>query len=66
MRNSQIEPAKIDEYILSIPREEWERESGPEKHGVRLPLVFDSVEEELNVLGCVSLLLSLSRTGKHV
>ncbi|BGP33589.1 hypothetical protein JCM10296v2_005393 [Rhodotorula toruloides] len=55
-----IDPAKIDEYILSVPQEEWERESSLEKHGVRLPLVFDSVEEELNVLGILALLNFLS------
>ncbi|BGO95574.1 hypothetical protein NBRC10512_007831 [Rhodotorula toruloides] len=55
-----IEPAKIDEYIQSVPQEDWERESGPEKHGVRLPLVFDSVEEELDVLGTLGLLNFLS------
>ncbi|BGP32088.1 hypothetical protein JCM10296v2_003867 [Rhodotorula toruloides] len=57
---STIDPAKIDEYILSVPQVHWERESGPEKYGVRLPLVFDSVEEELNVLGALALLNFLS------
>ncbi|BGP02784.1 Queuosine salvage protein [Rhodotorula toruloides] len=55
-----IDPANIDEYILSMPQDDWKRESGPEKHGVRLPLVFDSVEEELNVLGTLALLNFLS------
>ncbi|GEM08565.1 DUF2419 family protein [Rhodotorula toruloides] len=59
-RGITIDHAQVDKYILSVSKDDWERASGREKHGVRLPLVFDSVEEELNVLGALALLNFLS------
>ncbi|GAA5859445.1 hypothetical protein JCM1840_004620 [Sporobolomyces johnsonii] len=58
--NILINEAAVDTFILSIPRAEWEQEAGPEKHGVRLPLRFDSPDDELNLLSVLALLNFLS------
>jgi hypothetical protein len=38
----------IDEYILKIQQADWLARK--DQHGVRLPLQFDSVDDELNIL----------------
>ncbi|GAA5985819.1 hypothetical protein JCM10908_007127 [Rhodotorula pacifica] len=48
----------IDRYILSIERANWLQHR--DQHGVRLPLQFDSVDDELNILATIALLNFLS------
>lgn len=40
----------MDEFILGIDQGDWEKEGGANQHGIRLPLRFDSPEEELNLI----------------
>ncbi|KAG0659287.1 hypothetical protein C6P46_005217 [Rhodotorula mucilaginosa] len=48
----------IDEYILKIQQADWLARK--DQHGVRLPLQFDSVDDELNILATIALLNFLS------
>ncbi|GAA6042337.1 hypothetical protein JCM8097_003853 [Rhodosporidiobolus ruineniae] len=66
-----IDEHHIDAFIRSVDRDAWEARTGEEggaaAHGVRLPLRFDSAEEELNLLATLALLNFLSgyRTALH-
>ncbi|BGP12100.1 hypothetical protein JCM10213_005207 [Rhodosporidiobolus nylandii] len=55
-----VDPAAVDRFIESVPQDAWDRTTGAEAHGVRLPLRFDSAEEELNLLATLALLNILS------
>ncbi|KAM0753964.1 hypothetical protein T439DRAFT_378071 [Meredithblackwellia eburnea MCA 4105] len=65
--NIKINEAQIDKFILEMNRAEWEKDAGSNKHGIRLPLRFDSHEEELNLIAILSILnfLSAYRTPLH-
>ncbi|KAI5481262.1 DUF2419 family protein [Pseudohyphozyma bogoriensis] len=58
----QVNNAAADELLRAITAEEWADfvGNGGAKHGIRLPLRFDSDEEELNVICILSLLNFLS------
>ncbi|GAA6004047.1 hypothetical protein JCM10207_006531 [Rhodosporidiobolus poonsookiae] len=62
-----IDDEAIDSYLLSIDQQQWDAGTGPEKHGVRLPLRFDSPDDELNLFSVLALLNFLSgyRTALH-
>lgn len=47
----QIDDAAIDRYILKIDRNDWDAHA--DQHGVRWPLQFDSLDDELNLLASV-------------
>ncbi|GAA5852516.1 hypothetical protein JCM9279_003482 [Rhodotorula babjevae] len=51
-----IDRQAVDAFILSIKEEDWT----PSDHGVRMPLAFESVVDELNVLSTLALLNFLS------
>ncbi|GJN90455.1 hypothetical protein Rhopal_003466-T1 [Rhodotorula paludigena] len=58
-----IDEAAIERFLLGIADADWK----PSDHGVRLPLRFDSIDDELNVLATLALLNFLSgyRTALH-
>ncbi|KPV74126.1 uncharacterized protein RHOBADRAFT_66540, partial [Rhodotorula graminis WP1] len=51
-----IDGQAIDTFISGIKQEDWT----PSNHGLRMPLAFESVEDELNVLATLALLNFLS------
>ncbi|GAA6053115.1 hypothetical protein JCM3770_002860 [Rhodotorula araucariae] len=51
-----IDREQVDAFILGIDERDWT----PSDHGVRLPLAFESVDDELNVLATIALLNFLS------
>ncbi|ORY89060.1 hypothetical protein BCR35DRAFT_300847 [Leucosporidium creatinivorum] len=63
----EINDSAIDAFLSKLEQEEWESHTGAEQHGIRLPLRFDSPEEELNILSTIGLLNFLSgyRTALH-
>lgn len=40
----------MDAFVLGLDQTAWEKDAGSQKHGIRLPLRFDTPEEELNVI----------------
>ncbi|GAA5828048.1 hypothetical protein JCM11251_005709 [Rhodosporidiobolus azoricus] len=56
----RINPDAVDRFILSVKEADWQATTGAEAHGVRLPLRFDSAEDELNLLSTLALLNFLS------
>lgn len=54
----QINAEAINSFLAGIDQTEWEAHTGAGQHGIRLPLRFDSHEEELNILRCAHLSLS--------
>lgn len=54
---AQVDRQAIEAFISSIKEQDWT----PSDHGVRMPLAFESVEDELNVLACVPLSASFGR-----
>ncbi|GAA5893153.1 hypothetical protein JCM6882_003899 [Rhodosporidiobolus microsporus] len=55
-----INPDAVDRFILSVDEKNWQATAGADAHGVRLPLRFDSAEDELNLLSTLALLNFLS------
>ncbi|GAA5917022.1 hypothetical protein JCM8208_001713 [Rhodotorula glutinis] len=51
-----VDRQAIEAFISSIKEQDWT----PSDHGVRMPLAFESVEDELNVLATLALLNFLS------
>ncbi|GAA5979927.1 hypothetical protein JCM11641_007588 [Rhodosporidiobolus odoratus] len=62
-----IDHQAIDTFIQTVGPEEWSALTGAEAHGVRLPLRFDSPEDEVNLVATLGLLNFLSgyRTPLH-
>ncbi|KAL8292927.1 hypothetical protein RQP46_000621 [Phenoliferia psychrophenolica] len=58
--NIQINDAEVDAFLLGLDQAAWEKDAGLNKHGIRLPLRFDTPEEELNIICVLSLLNFLS------
>ncbi|KAK4698762.1 hypothetical protein P7C70_g7507, partial [Phenoliferia sp. Uapishka_3] len=58
--NITIDEAAVDAFLLGLDQDAWEKDGGSGKHGIRLPLRFDTPEEELNIICVLSLLNFLS------